>query len=63
MRQVCYICGILYGLKEPYDNDAETSGICDECLPLEIERLKKEREEIKREKNAVQSKRNCKRHP
>jgi len=63
MRQVCYICGILYGLKEPYDNDAETGGLCDECFPLEMERLKKEREEIEREKNAVQSKRNCKRHP
>jgi hypothetical protein len=44
MRQVCYICGILYGLKEPLDNDSETHGICDDCFPIVMEQIRQERE-------------------
>jgi len=46
MRQVCYICGVLYGIKEPYEDDSETHGLCDECFSLEI---KKNDEKIKDE--------------
>jgi len=35
MRCVCVYCGILYHIKEPYDNDAETHGNCDECDRIE----------------------------
>jgi len=33
MRQICCYCGLLYGVKEPYDLDEETHGICPWCLP------------------------------
>jgi len=42
MRQVCYVCGILFGIKEPYENDQETHGLCGECYEMEMNRLKKE---------------------
>lgn len=48
MRQVCYICGILYGVKEPLDNDDETHGICDECFPWVMSSYKVQREEYDR---------------
>ncbi len=39
MRQVCYICGLLYGLKEPLEDDSETHGLCEECFKLEMQKL------------------------
>ena len=47
MRQVCYICGLLYGLKEPLDDDSETHGLCEECFRLEMQKL--ESVELKRD--------------
>jgi len=42
MRQICYDCGILYGVKEPLDDEDETHGLCPECFQLEMEKLDKE---------------------
>lgn len=42
MRQICYVCGFLYGVKEPIEDDRETHGICPECLPWELQRIEKE---------------------
>jgi hypothetical protein len=39
MRQVCYNCKILYGIKEPLDDDSETHGLCPECFELEMAKL------------------------
>lgn len=39
MRQICYICGILYGVKEPFEDDSETHGLCPECFELEMKKL------------------------
>ncbi len=33
MRQICFYCGLLFGIKEPLDLDEETHGICPWCLP------------------------------
>ena len=46
MRQICCICKILYGIKEPLDDDSETHGICPECLPGELKKIEKEMEKI-----------------
>lgn len=34
MRSICVYCNILFDVKEPYDNDAETHGICPWCWPI-----------------------------
>lgn len=50
MRQVCYVCRVQYGEKEPLDDNSETSGLCPRCYPKEIEKLErwmKEREDKK----------------
>lgn len=39
MRRVCYACGIVFGLKEPLDDDRETHGLCPECLKLELKQI------------------------
>jgi len=36
MRQICMDCGILYGVKEPYDDDHETHGLCGECFAIHL---------------------------
>lgn len=38
------VCGIKFGEKPPYEDRSYTHGLCEECLPKEIERLKKEKE-------------------
>ena len=42
MRQICMDCGILYGIKEPLEDDGETHGLCEECFPLEMMKIEKE---------------------
>ena len=44
MRRVCCICKILYGLKEPLEDDSETTGFCPECFELEILKISLHRE-------------------
>ena len=39
MRCVCVYCGILYNVKEPFENDSETGGNCDECDRMEKHNL------------------------
>jgi len=39
MRQVCYICGILYGIKDPIEDDRETHGLCPDCFEIEMRKL------------------------
>jgi len=39
MRLVCYICKILYGIKEPLNDNRETHGLCPECFKLEMAKL------------------------
>jgi hypothetical protein len=42
MRQVCCVCKILYGLKEPLDNDEETHGYCPECYGWQMANIERE---------------------
>lgn len=39
MRQICCVCKILYGIKEPLDNDSETHGFCPECLKIQMKNI------------------------
>jgi hypothetical protein len=45
----CYICGLQYRIKPPFDNDQVTHGLCQDCFPKEMERLKKELVAIKKQ--------------
>jgi len=49
MRQVCCVCKILYGLKEPLDNDEETHGYCPECYKWQIANIEREIGKLKDE--------------
>lgn len=40
MRQICCVCKILYGRKEPLADDSETHGLCPECFNLEMKKIK-----------------------
>jgi len=31
MRCICCVCKILYNVKEPFEDDSETHGFCNEC--------------------------------
>ena len=42
MRQVCYVCKMFYGLKEPLDNDEETRGYCPECYGFQMANIERE---------------------
>ena len=46
MRCICSYCDILFDVKEPLENDAETHGICSECHPIVLGNLKREIERI-----------------
>jgi hypothetical protein len=37
----CYICGIQYRIKPPFEDDSVTHGLCDPCFNVEIKRLEK----------------------
>lgn len=50
MIQKCYICGKIYGEKEPYEDKDFTHGLCDECFKSEMERLEIESEEYRKKK-------------
>jgi len=39
MRQICYVCKILYGIKEPVHDNSETHGLCPECFKVETKKL------------------------
>jgi len=44
MRQICYVCKILYGTKKPLNDDSETHGLCPECFKREMKKIKKYQE-------------------
>ena len=44
MRRVCAICRIVYGFKEPLDDDSETTGYCPDCFDQELKKLEQYRE-------------------
>ena len=44
MRRVCAICKIVYGFKEPFEDDSETTGYCPECFEAELKKLTQYRE-------------------
>lgn len=48
MRCQCVYCGIIYDLKEPFEDDSISHGICDECLPGVMNNLKLEIDKIER---------------
>ena len=39
MRRICCACNIMFGLKEPLDDDSETHGLCPECFKIEMAKL------------------------
>ena len=51
MRQICMDCNILYGIKEPLDDDSETHGLCEECFDLEMQKIMAKRDSLGEESN------------
>jgi hypothetical protein len=49
MKQICMDCLNQYGIKEPFENDSETHGLCKTCWDKRIEHIKKRKEEMSRE--------------
>ena len=47
MRCICSYCKMLYDVKEPFNDDGESHGICNECYPIVFGNLEKEIHEIK----------------
>ncbi len=48
MRQICSVCKKFYGFKEPFEDDSETHGFCDECYEIEMKVLNRMIEEMER---------------
>ena len=46
MRVVYSYCGILYDLKEPFEDDSVSHGICEECLPAVMKNIEIELAQI-----------------
>jgi len=44
MKQICCVCKIQYGVKEPLDDDSETHGLCHEHFKLEMKKIEEYRE-------------------
>ena len=42
MRQACLVCKILYGLKEPLEDDSITHGFCPECYAFQRANIERE---------------------
>mgnify|MGYP001565045332 CR=1 FL=1 len=39
MRCICYVCQILYNIKEPFEDYSITHGLCPECFKIEMAKL------------------------
>ncbi len=48
MKQICYICSDLYGIKEPIEDERETHGLCPKCFTVEMDKLRTKAEEIRK---------------
>jgi hypothetical protein len=46
MRVQCAYCSIIYDLKEPFDDDSVSHGICPECYPGVIKNIEIELKEL-----------------
>jgi len=44
MIRMCYRCKKIMGEKEPFEDKSITSGLCDDCFPKELQRMKEEQE-------------------
>ena len=42
MYCVCYVCGIQYRKKRPFNDRRVSHGVCDDCFPVEMGRIKGE---------------------
>ena len=42
MRHICYICGLLYRVQAPFQEDAISHGLCADCFPAEMEKINEE---------------------
>lgn len=42
MRCICSYCETLFDLKEPFEDDRETHGMCPECGPIILGNLERE---------------------
>jgi len=51
MRCQCNYCGIIYDLKEPFEDDSVSHGICPECLPAVMKNLEIELAQIEESHN------------
>ena len=51
MRSICCECNILFDVKEPYEQDDETHGYCDQCFEMVManygSNLKRKQMEVK----------------
>jgi len=52
---ICYICGIQYGEKPPFDNDQITHGLFEPCFHMEMIKIEKIKR-IKKESSALKGK-------
>ena len=55
MYRVCYVCGIQYGEKPPFDNDQITHGLFEPCFHMEMIKIEKMKR-IKKESSALKGK-------
>jgi hypothetical protein len=44
VRCVCADCGILYNIKEPFDDDSESHGFCELCFEIIMKNFQIEQE-------------------
>jgi hypothetical protein len=42
MRCECCICNILYDVKEPFEDDSVSTGMCPECAPIILGNLERD---------------------
>ena len=49
MERVCYCCKKTYGHKPPHDNPDKSHGLCETCMPLELDRVRREIAALKKE--------------
>lgn len=52
MRSICCECGILFDVKEPFDQDDETHGFCDECFEIIMNNIEIRRKTREKDSNS-----------
>jgi hypothetical protein len=46
MRQICMDCLTQFGIKEPFENDSVSHGLCKGCYNKRIQQIKERREKM-----------------